>query len=292
MRVVGSPAAPDSDSLRGRVARRGPVERHALRRRARRARRLWLSGNAGLMRFDPETRRRQDLSSRARPAGRGVLVRRVLPPARRPRVLRRPGRLQHLRSRDAVARSAQPPRARADERRSARRARRRRDAVLAARSHRARLSRQHRLARLRRARFQLAEAQPARLSHGRASRTTGSISARSGASRSPISMPAITCSKCAPRMRIRCGARRRCSSTIHRDPAPWRSPWAYAVVRARSCSASSLYRVHRQRLKFREMVRARERLEVRSAAAHARAASRATASSPKRRARRATSSIA
>ena len=38
---------------------------------------LWLSGNAGLMRFDPDTRRGQDLSSRARPAGRGVRVRRV-----------------------------------------------------------------------------------------------------------------------------------------------------------------------------------------------------------------------
>ena len=57
---------------------------------------------------------------------------------------------------------------RADERGSARRARRRRDAVLAARPDPARLSRQHRLARLRRARFHLAEAQPARVSHGRA----------------------------------------------------------------------------------------------------------------------------
>ena len=37
---------------------------------------IWLSGNAGLMRFDPDDPRRQDLPPRARPAGRGVLVRR------------------------------------------------------------------------------------------------------------------------------------------------------------------------------------------------------------------------
>ncbi|HEU4625816.1 MAG TPA: two-component regulator propeller domain-containing protein [Steroidobacteraceae bacterium] len=48
--------------------------------------------------------------------------------------------------------------------------------------------------------------------------------------------------------------------TIHRDPAPWRSPWAYAVYTL-VVLALILYRVHKQRAKFREMARARARLE-------------------------------
>ena len=68
--------------------------------------RIWLSGNAGLMRYDPRDAGGQDLSPRARPAGRGVRLRRLLPPARRPAVLRRSRRVQHLRSLAADARPA------------------------------------------------------------------------------------------------------------------------------------------------------------------------------------------
>ncbi len=39
---------------------------------------LWISGNAGLVRLDPKTRDIKTVSSRARAAGRGVRVRRVL----------------------------------------------------------------------------------------------------------------------------------------------------------------------------------------------------------------------
>jgi signal transduction histidine kinase/ligand-binding sensor domain-containing protein/CheY-like chemotaxis protein len=48
--------------------------------------------------------------------------------------------------------------------------------------------------------------------------------------------------------------------TIHRDPAPWRSPWAYAAY-AIAILGFVLYRVYRQRQKFLEVVRQRERLE-------------------------------
>jgi signal transduction histidine kinase/ligand-binding sensor domain-containing protein/CheY-like chemotaxis protein/HPt (histidine-containing phosphotransfer) domain-containing protein len=48
--------------------------------------------------------------------------------------------------------------------------------------------------------------------------------------------------------------------TIHRDPAPWRSPTAYAVYAA-LLLAIILYRVHRQRARFLEVQRARDRLE-------------------------------
>ncbi|HTP40201.1 MAG TPA: two-component regulator propeller domain-containing protein [Steroidobacteraceae bacterium] len=48
--------------------------------------------------------------------------------------------------------------------------------------------------------------------------------------------------------------------TLHRDPAPWRSPWAYAgyVLLALVLIA---YRVHLQRVKFRRIVEAQRRLE-------------------------------
>jgi signal transduction histidine kinase/ligand-binding sensor domain-containing protein/CheY-like chemotaxis protein/HPt (histidine-containing phosphotransfer) domain-containing protein len=48
--------------------------------------------------------------------------------------------------------------------------------------------------------------------------------------------------------------------TIHRDPAPWRSPLAYAIYAA-LLIGFVLYRVHRQRVKFMEVARARDRLE-------------------------------
>jgi signal transduction histidine kinase/CheY-like chemotaxis protein/HPt (histidine-containing phosphotransfer) domain-containing protein len=47
---------------------------------------------------------------------------------------------------------------------------------------------------------------------------------------------------------------------IHRDPAPWKSPWAFAVY-VLAALGLILHRVRKHRLKFREMVRARERLE-------------------------------
>jgi signal transduction histidine kinase/ligand-binding sensor domain-containing protein/CheY-like chemotaxis protein/HPt (histidine-containing phosphotransfer) domain-containing protein len=47
---------------------------------------------------------------------------------------------------------------------------------------------------------------------------------------------------------------------IHRAPAPWRSPWAYAAYTL-VVLALILYRVHKQRVKFRDMARARDRLE-------------------------------
>ncbi|HZF28274.1 MAG TPA: ATP-binding protein, partial [Gammaproteobacteria bacterium] len=48
--------------------------------------------------------------------------------------------------------------------------------------------------------------------------------------------------------------------TIHRDPAPWASPWAYAAY-ALALLAFAAQRIRRHRQKFREMVQARERLE-------------------------------
>ena len=47
---------------------------------------------------------------------------------------------------------------------------------------------------------------------------------------------------------------------IHRDPAPWRSPLAYALYAALLIGIV-LYRVHRQRAKYLEVARARDRLE-------------------------------
>jgi signal transduction histidine kinase/ligand-binding sensor domain-containing protein/CheY-like chemotaxis protein len=47
---------------------------------------------------------------------------------------------------------------------------------------------------------------------------------------------------------------------IHRDPVPWKSTWAYAAY-ALAALGLIFYRVRKHRLKFREMVRARERLE-------------------------------
>ena len=48
--------------------------------------------------------------------------------------------------------------------------------------------------------------------------------------------------------------------TIHRDPAPWRSPWAYACYTL-VVLGLILHRIRKHRLKFREMARAKERLE-------------------------------
>jgi signal transduction histidine kinase/streptogramin lyase len=48
--------------------------------------------------------------------------------------------------------------------------------------------------------------------------------------------------------------------SIHRDPAPWRSPWAYALYTL-VVLAFIFYRIHKQRRKFREMQLARDRLE-------------------------------
>ena len=53
--------------------------------------------------------------------------------------------------------------------------------------------------------------------------------------------------------------------TIHRDPAPWASPVAYAAYVLAALGFVG-YRVHRHRQKFREVVRARERLEAEVAA--------------------------
>jgi signal transduction histidine kinase/ligand-binding sensor domain-containing protein/CheY-like chemotaxis protein/HPt (histidine-containing phosphotransfer) domain-containing protein len=49
--------------------------------------------------------------------------------------------------------------------------------------------------------------------------------------------------------------------TIHRDPAPWASPLAYALYTL-ALVALALHRIHRHRQKLREMVEARERLEA------------------------------
>ena len=51
------------------------------------------------------------------------------------------------------------------------------------------------------------------------------------------------------------------SLTIHRDPAPWASPLAY-IVYALVLLGLLAHRIHRHREKFREVVRARERLEA------------------------------
>src|SRR3984957_12928898 len=48
--------------------------------------------------------------------------------------------------------------------------------------------------------------------------------------------------------------------TIHKAPAPWNSPWAYAAY-ALAALAVLAYRLRSQRIKFRQVVAARERLE-------------------------------
>ncbi|MEO8464533.1 MAG: two-component regulator propeller domain-containing protein [Gammaproteobacteria bacterium] len=49
--------------------------------------------------------------------------------------------------------------------------------------------------------------------------------------------------------------------TIHRDPAPWASPLAYALY-ALALLGFAAHRIHRHRRKFQEMAQARERLEA------------------------------
>ena len=49
--------------------------------------------------------------------------------------------------------------------------------------------------------------------------------------------------------------------TIRRDPAPWKSPWAYAAYLLTALGLFG-YRLRLQRLKFRRVVEARERLEA------------------------------
>ena len=49
--------------------------------------------------------------------------------------------------------------------------------------------------------------------------------------------------------------------TIHKEPAPWNSPWAY-VAYALAALALLAYRLRLQRVKYRQMVAARERLET------------------------------
>lgn len=49
--------------------------------------------------------------------------------------------------------------------------------------------------------------------------------------------------------------------TIERDPAPWQSGWAYAAYAAVLLSVLT-YRMHRQRRKFRDLAQQRARLEV------------------------------
>jgi len=49
--------------------------------------------------------------------------------------------------------------------------------------------------------------------------------------------------------------------TLHREPAPWRSWWAYSIY-ALALVAVILYRLYRQRVKFNDLKRARERLEA------------------------------
>ncbi len=56
--------------------------------------------------------------------------------------------------------------------------------------------------------------------------------------------------------------------SIHRDPAPWRSPFAYAAY-AVLVLGFILYRVHRQRVKFMRSGAGARSPRVRSAAAHA-----------------------
>ena len=60
--------------------------------------RLWLSGNAGLMRFDPDTRAVKTYHREHGLQGEEFDSNAYLSAARRPAVLRRPGRIQHLRS--------------------------------------------------------------------------------------------------------------------------------------------------------------------------------------------------
>jgi signal transduction histidine kinase/ligand-binding sensor domain-containing protein/CheY-like chemotaxis protein/HPt (histidine-containing phosphotransfer) domain-containing protein len=48
--------------------------------------------------------------------------------------------------------------------------------------------------------------------------------------------------------------------TLHRDPAPWRSPWAYLLY-ALAALALIAYRLRMQRLKFRRIVEEQQRLE-------------------------------
>ena len=97
-------------SIQVPLARRRPVERHHLRCPER------CEGTSlaeRQCRSDaPRSRhpRRQDLSSRTRTAGRGIRLQRLSPPARRPAVLRRTRRIQHLRSAAPVGERARAAR--------------------------------------------------------------------------------------------------------------------------------------------------------------------------------------
>ena len=233
---------------------------------------LWLSGNAGLMRFDPATRRRQDLSPRARPAGRGVLVRRVLSAARRPRRASAGPAASTSSIRRALSENRQPPRLALTNVEVLGVRCRGRHAVLAARPHRARLSRQHRLARFRRARF-----------HARRS-TTGSRIAWPASRDDWIDLGAqrrITLTNL-DRRRSRARSARgelglgverdsRCSCTIHRDPAPWAVAAGPTRCTRSRCSRSSRIASARTGRSSAKMVAGARAPRIRSAAAHARA---------------------
>jgi len=54
--------------------------------------------------------------------------------------------------------------------------------------------------------------------------------------------------------------------TIHREPAPWKSRWAY-IAYALAALAALAYRMRLQRLKFQRVVSARQRLESESSCA-------------------------
>ncbi len=220
---------------------------------------LWLSGNSGLVRYDPQTHavktyhREQGVQGEEFSSGAFLRLRdgRAL--------LRRPRWLQHFRSAaaDAEQDAAAPG---AHSRRSARCAGYGPDAVLAP------SSRSRSIIAAASFRSISACSTSARRSTTssriacRASRISGSISARSGASRSRTWMPGDHVLEVRAANADSVWSETPVRVAIHRDPAPWRSPFAYAAY-ALLVLGIILYRVHRQRVKLMEVARARDRLE-------------------------------
>jgi heme exporter protein D len=89
------------------------------------------------------------------------------------------------------------------------------------------------------------------------------------------------------RSQCRFGVERAAAAYVHRDPAPWRSPWAYALY-ALAVLLFAAHRVRAHRAKIRGIVEAKQRLESEVACARM-SWSRATGSLGKPRKRRAIS---
>ena len=161
---------------------------------------LWISGDRGIARFNPATKKAEDLHRRRRPAGQRVQLRRVLQGTRRRDLLRRRQGLQPARA-GAHQREHARPAHRAHRLPAVQQARRHRREGLAARAeHHGRqeagaASRSERLHdRVRGARLRRAREEPVRLQARRARRRLERGGHEARRPRTPTSPPATTSS--------------------------------------------------------------------------------------------------